>query len=85
MGVPNCVNCGSMVNRDSCCVHSRHQNALDSHTGAKGVSALCNSVVKSVRQTASSAIRFSKSRSQSQQAAVLSPLTVASMQQKRES
>ena len=75
--------CGSLVNRDSCCQFSRHQNALDRHTGAKGVTTLCSSVSKSVRQTASSAFRVPKYKSQATEVAIVIPLTVASMQQKR--
>ena len=55
VGLPKCLYCGSYVNRDSCCQYSRHQNALDHYTGAKGVTALCSSVSMSVKQTASSA------------------------------
>ena len=50
VGLPKYLYCGSHVNRDSCCQYSRHQSALDCYTGAKGVTALCSSVSKSVRQ-----------------------------------
>ena len=79
--LPKCLYCGSLVNRDSCCQFSRHQNALDSYTGAKGVITLCSSVSKSVRQTTSSA--FQVPRSEATETAVKNPLTAASMQQKR--
>ena len=74
VGLPKCLCCGSFVNRDSCCQKSRHQSALDRYTGAKGVTALCSSVSKSVRQTASSAFRTPKSKTT--EAGVVSPLTV---------
>ena len=62
-------------------VNSVGTNALDRYTGAKGVTALCSSVSRSVRQTTTSA--FTVPRSKATEAVVESPLTVAPMQQKR--
>ena len=76
VGLPKCLYCGSHVNRDSCC-----KSALDRFTGAKGVTAMCRCVSKSVRQTVSFAFRVP--RSIATEAAIVSPLIVASMQQKR--
>ena len=47
--IPKCVYCGSLTNRDRCCALSK-QCDLDYHAGAKGVSALRNSVAKTASQ-----------------------------------